>query len=117
MFTYTMDTLCTSEQGIISRYAEIPPAALLEMMDDPEVLSGYARGRLALVLKRMADKTMSDPETTVSQFAAVAETLRKVAMPPQKQDASNGSGFSINISIPAMPAPTKQVNGTVIEHE
>lgn len=108
-----MDEIYTTERDIIRSMNELPPAVLEEIVDNPDTLAGYARVRLAALIKRLTDRVMNDPDTTVSQYNAVAETLRKIAMPPNKGNDIQSVPFSIQINL---PSPTSPTTGRVIEH-
>ena len=82
--------------------AGVSPAALMEMAEDPENASGYARMlwyEQQVLLRQMSSMM------TVAQRMEWSKSLQKVGRlesPPPAQVGGEGSGFRININIPSV---------------
>ena len=82
--------------------AGVSPAALMEMAEDPENASGYAR---MLWYEQQVLLRQMSPMMTVAQRMEWSKSLQKVGRlesPPPVQAGGEGSGFRININIPSV---------------
>ena len=82
--------------------AGVSPAALMEMAEDPENASGYAR---MLWYEQQVLLRQMSPMMTVAQRMEWSKGLQKVGRlesPPPIQAGGEGSGFRININIPSV---------------
>lgn len=82
--------------------AGVSPAALMEMAEDPENASGYAR--MLWYEQNVVMRQMS-PTLTPAQRLEWIKSLQKVGRlesPPPAQVGGEGSGFRININIPSV---------------
>ena len=82
--------------------AGVSPAALMEMAEDPENASGYAR---MLWYEQQVLLRQMSPMMTVAQRMEWSKSLQKVGRlesPPPAQVGGEGSGFRININIPSV---------------
>ena len=82
--------------------AGVSPAALMEMAEDPENASGYAR---MLWYEQQVLLRQTSPMMTVAQRMEWSKSLQKVGRlesPPPAQVGGEGSGFRININIPSV---------------
>lgn len=82
--------------------AGVSPAALMEMAEDPENASGYAR---MLWYEQQVLLRQMSPMMTVAQRMEWSKNLQKVGRlesPPPIQAGGEGSGFRININIPSV---------------
>ena len=90
--------------------AGVSPAALMEMAEDPENASGYAR--MLWYEQNVVMRQMS-PTLTPTQRLEWIKSLQKVGRlesAPIAQGGGEGSGFSITINIPAVGAePAKSL--------
>ena len=82
--------------------AGVSPAALMEMAEDPENASGYAR---MLWYEQQVLLRQMSPTMTVAQRMEWSKSLQKVGRlesPPPAQVGGEGPGFRININIPSV---------------
>ena len=82
--------------------AGVSPAALMEMAEDPENASGYAR---MLWYEQQVLLRQMSPMMSVAQRMEWSKNLQKVGRlesPPPIQSGGEGSGFRININIPSV---------------
>ena len=82
--------------------AGVSPAALMEMAEDPENASGYAR--MLWYEQNVVMRQMS-PNLTPAQRLEWIKALQKVGRleaAPQVQAGGDGPGFRININIPSI---------------
>ena len=82
--------------------AGVSPAALMEMAEDPENASGYAR---MLWYEQQVLLRQTSPMMTVAQRMEWSKSLQKVGRlesPPPVQVGGEGTGFRININIPSV---------------
>ena len=90
--------------------AGVSPAALMEMAEDPENASGYAR--MLWYEQNVVMRQMS-PTLTPAQRLEWIKALQKVGRlesAPIAQGGGEGAGFSITINIPAVGAePAKSL--------
>lgn len=93
--------------------AGVSPAALMEMAEDPENASGYAR--MLWYEQNVVMRQMS-PTLTPAQRLEWIKSLQKVGRlesAPVVQNGGEGSGFRININIPSVgsePARTVTID-------
>ena len=94
--------------------AGVSPAALMEMAEDPENASGYAR--MLWYEQNVVMRQMS-PTLTPAQRLEWIKSLQKVGRlesAPVVQNGGEGGGFRININIPSVgaePARTVTIDG------
>ena len=84
--------------------AGVSPAALMEMAEDPENASGYAR--MLWYEQNVVMRQMS-PTLTPAQRLEWIKSLQKVGRleaAPVAQNGGEGGGFRININIPSVGA-------------
>ena len=88
--------------------AGVSPAALMEMAEDPENASGYAR---MLWYEQQVLLRQMSPMMTVAQRMEWSKSLQKVGrLESLAPVQTGGSGFSITINIPAVGAePAKSL--------
>ena len=82
--------------------AGVSPAALMEMAEDPENASGYAR--MLWYEQNVVMRQMS-PTLTPAQRLEWIKSLQKVGRlesAPVVQNGGEGSGYRININIPSV---------------
>lgn len=82
--------------------AGVSPAALMEMAEDPENASSYAR---MLWYEQQVLLRQMSPMMTVVQRMEWSKSLQKVGRlesAPVVQNGGEGSGFRININIPSV---------------
>lgn len=93
--------------------AGVSPAALMEMAEDPENASGYAR---MLWYEQQVLLRQQSPMMTVAQRMEWSKNLQKVGRlesAPTAASNGDGGGFRININIPSIgsePARTVTID-------
>lgn len=106
MSTEDTDLETTTPDDAVSALlpAGVSPAALMEMAEDPENASGYAR--MLWYEQNVVMRQMS-PTLTPAQRLEWIKALQKVGRlesAPVVQNSGEGSGFRININIPSVGA-------------
>lgn len=109
-------TTQTTPDDAKKTHIAVAPQLIDAVREDPEILAKLSRAQLTMVQDKLTRQYLENPDATVAQGAAVAETLRKTAnLDPKEGRAGPGNGFSITINIPQTAgAPAAVIEGKAV---
>ena len=97
-------TTQTTPDDAKKTHIAVAPQLIDAVRDDPEILAKLSRAQLTMVQDKLTRQYLENPDATVAQGTAVAETLRKTANLDPKEGRAGPVGasvvFNFNVSKP-----------------
>lgn len=99
---------------------DLPPALLEAIIEDPEQLATLHRVQRAIIADVAVKQMLGNPGTTVNQFIAMIEALRKAEESGKVKETGwggGGPGFAFTILLPGVGESISVDTRPPIEHK